>query len=211
MARSKRSSPCAIRGRSTRDANIVRHQLYLGYGGLTAQNRCDYAQVCTFVSCVFFDALVCRVGKLGLNRRGLRFNEKNAAYAFGDVTCRSLVCGRVEQPMEEFQGDLQNLLVCKMVLSLCQLLPWLSRASIYASVRQMIWYPHDLTMKNLVFTDQKINDLMTTSMPEEASKAWFGAAPPDLRWSWCASRLGIQLSKDILCRRGRLRCEQQGV
>jgi cytochrome c1 len=35
-------------------------------------------------------------------------------------------------------------------------------------------------MENLVFSGQKIGDLMTTAMDAESAKAWFGAAPPDL-------------------------------
>lgn len=40
--------------------------------------------------------------------------------------------------------------------------------------------PHGLVMENLVFTGQKIGDLMKISMPEDEAKTWFGATPPDL-------------------------------
>lgn len=40
--------------------------------------------------------------------------------------------------------------------------------------------PHDLYLENLIFDDSEIGSHMTSSMPEEASKAWFGAPPPDL-------------------------------
>jgi cytochrome c1 len=40
--------------------------------------------------------------------------------------------------------------------------------------------PHDIFMANLVFGDQKIGSLMRNAMPVDRSKAWFGAAPPDL-------------------------------
>ncbi len=40
--------------------------------------------------------------------------------------------------------------------------------------------PEELFLENLIFTGQKIGGLMATSMPLEESKAWFGAAPPDL-------------------------------
>ena len=40
--------------------------------------------------------------------------------------------------------------------------------------------PEELFIENLIFTGQKIGGLMATSMPTEESKAWFGAAPPDL-------------------------------
>ena len=40
--------------------------------------------------------------------------------------------------------------------------------------------PHDIAMETLVFTDQKIGDLMTTAMDPDQAKSWFGAPPPDL-------------------------------
>jgi cytochrome c1 len=40
--------------------------------------------------------------------------------------------------------------------------------------------PHEVFLQNLVFTGAKIGALMESSMPSEASKAWFGGAPPDL-------------------------------
>ena len=39
--------------------------------------------------------------------------------------------------------------------------------------------PHDIALKELIFTGQKIGELMVNSMPDE-SKNWFGAPPPDL-------------------------------
>jgi ubiquinol-cytochrome c reductase cytochrome b subunit len=43
-----------------------------------------------------------------------------------------------------------------------------------------IGIPHSMMMDNLVFTDQKIGALMNIAMPEDESKDWFGAQPPDL-------------------------------
>tara|TARA_A100001037_G_scaffold299773_1_gene326089 strand:- start:8201 stop:8935 length:735 start_codon:yes stop_codon:yes gene_type:complete len=40
--------------------------------------------------------------------------------------------------------------------------------------------PHEVALENLVFTDQKIGDLMTSAMDPEKAKQWFGAPPPDL-------------------------------
>jgi ubiquinol-cytochrome c reductase cytochrome c1 subunit len=40
--------------------------------------------------------------------------------------------------------------------------------------------PHAIALENLVFTGQKIGDLMTTSMDPDLAKSWFGAPPPDL-------------------------------
>ena len=39
---------------------------------------------------------------------------------------------------------------------------------------------HDLALENLVFTGQKIGELMTSAMDPEQAKSWFGAPPPDL-------------------------------
>lgn len=40
--------------------------------------------------------------------------------------------------------------------------------------------PHELVLENLIFTDQKIGELMTSAMDKEQAKNWFGAPPPDL-------------------------------
>jgi len=40
--------------------------------------------------------------------------------------------------------------------------------------------PHDLMLQNVVFSGQRIGELMTNAMPTSDAKAWFGAAPPDL-------------------------------
>tara|TARA_A100001037_G_C15146975_1_gene636769 strand:- start:1736 stop:2473 length:738 start_codon:yes stop_codon:yes gene_type:complete len=40
--------------------------------------------------------------------------------------------------------------------------------------------PHEVVVDNLIFTDQKIGELMTSSMDPGKAKDWFGAPPPDL-------------------------------
>ena len=40
--------------------------------------------------------------------------------------------------------------------------------------------PHDVVADELIFTGQKIGELMTTAMDPESAKAWFGGPPPDL-------------------------------
>ena len=40
--------------------------------------------------------------------------------------------------------------------------------------------PHKVTLQNLVFTGQKIGDLMETAISTDGAKNWFGAPPPDL-------------------------------
>jgi len=40
--------------------------------------------------------------------------------------------------------------------------------------------PEKLVVENLMFTGEKIGDLMTNNMPAAAAEKWFGTAPPDL-------------------------------
>ena len=40
--------------------------------------------------------------------------------------------------------------------------------------------PHGIALDNLIFTGQKIGELMEISMDEDDAKSWFGATPPDL-------------------------------
>jgi len=43
-----------------------------------------------------------------------------------------------------------------------------------------IGIPNQLMLDNMVFTGQKIGELMDIAMPADAAKSWFGATPPDL-------------------------------
>ncbi len=40
--------------------------------------------------------------------------------------------------------------------------------------------PEPLMVENLMFTGERIGDLMTNNMPRAAAEKWFGTAPPDL-------------------------------
>ncbi|MEM9624082.1 MAG: cytochrome c1, partial [Pseudomonadota bacterium] len=50
----------------------------------------------------------------------------------------------------------------------------------YEQTVDALGIPHDIALDKLVFTDQKIGELMTNAMPADISKEWFGVAPPDL-------------------------------
>jgi len=50
----------------------------------------------------------------------------------------------------------------------------------YERVADDLDIPLDLMLDNLVFSDQKIGELMTIAMAPADSKTWFGATPPDL-------------------------------
>ena len=74
--------------------------------------------------------------------------------------------------------------------------------------------PHQLMMDNMLFSGQKIGELMKIAMPAENAKAWFGAEPPDLTLvararspEWVYTYL-----KNFYADSSRpLWCEQQGV
>lgn len=50
----------------------------------------------------------------------------------------------------------------------------------YERVADDLGISHNLMLENLVFSDNKIGDLMQNSMSEEHGKRWFGTLPPDL-------------------------------
>lgn len=50
----------------------------------------------------------------------------------------------------------------------------------YERVADDLGIPHDVMLKNLVFTTDRIGELMHSAMPEQFSKVWFGTVPPDL-------------------------------
>lgn len=43
--------------------------------------------------------------------------------------------------------------------------------------------PAELVQSEMIFSDAKIGDLMTTTMPRDKAEEWFGVAPPDLTLS----------------------------
>lgn len=50
----------------------------------------------------------------------------------------------------------------------------------YERVSDDLGIPADIMMENLVFTTNKIGDVMTSAIPQDLAKKWFGTAPPDL-------------------------------
>lgn len=93
----------------------------------------------------------------------------------------AFACGSI--PCDEFKADLSD------KDSLQSGAKWFAnycmgchsaKFSRYERVATDLGIPNDVMMKNLVFSDQKIGDLMTNAMEPAKSKAWFGAAPPDL-------------------------------
>ncbi|MCL4123112.1 UNVERIFIED_CONTAM: hypothetical protein GTU68_007865 [Idotea baltica] len=50
----------------------------------------------------------------------------------------------------------------------------------YNLVAEDLQIPEELLKESLMFTTEKVGDLMKTTMPVEDAKKWFGVAPPDL-------------------------------
>lgn len=50
----------------------------------------------------------------------------------------------------------------------------------YERVSDDLGIPADIMMDNLVFTTDKIGDVMESAIPQDLAKKWFGTAPPDL-------------------------------
>ena len=50
----------------------------------------------------------------------------------------------------------------------------------YGRTADDLGVPRELALESVVFTGQKIGELITTSMDPDQAKSWFGATPPDL-------------------------------
>lgn len=90
-------------------------------------------------------------------------------------------CGTV--PCEEFHADLSDKASlqrgAKYFVNYCMGCHS-ANFSRYGRVAEDLGIPEQDMLQNMVFTDQKIGDLMTIGMAPAKSKAWFGATPPDL-------------------------------
>lgn len=50
----------------------------------------------------------------------------------------------------------------------------------YERMAQDIGLTNDQVLEHLIFSDQKVGETMTNTMPSDQAKQWFGATPPDL-------------------------------
>ena len=95
----------------------------------------------------------------------------------------AMASSATDWPMEDMEPDLQNLpslqngwrLYTNYCLG-CHSLQYQR----YERTADDLGVPHDIALEQLVFTGQKIGAQMTTAMPTELAKVWFGAPPPDL-------------------------------
>ena len=86
-------------------------------------------------------------------------------------------------PMEAFEPDLTNLPSLQNGFKLyanhcvgCHSLKYQR----YGRTADDLGVPRELALESVVFTGQKIGELITTSMDPDQAKSWFGATPPDL-------------------------------
>ena len=91
--------------------------------------------------------------------------------------------GGTDWPMESFDADLENLPSLqngfRLYVNYCMGCHSL-KFQRYERTADDLQIPHELALENLVFTGQKIGELMTSAMDPDKAKAWFGAPPPDL-------------------------------
>lgn len=95
----------------------------------------------------------------------------------------AMAASAINYDMEPFEGDLENLPSLQNGMRLyvnyclgCHSLEYQR----YERTVDDLGIPHELALENLVFTGQKIGELMTNAMAPANAKNWFGAAPPDL-------------------------------
>ena len=86
-------------------------------------------------------------------------------------------------PMEDFEPDLTNLPSLqngfKLYANYCLGCHGLQYQR-YGRTADDLGVPRELALESVVFTGQKIGELITTSMDPDEAKSWFGATPPDL-------------------------------
>ena len=98
-----------------------------------------------------------------------------------NATASGGACGEI--PCDHFHKDLEDKASlqrgAKLFVNYCMGCHS-ANYSRFERVADDLGVPHELVLQNLVFSDQKIGELMTIAMKPEQSKRWFGASPPDL-------------------------------
>ena len=103
--------------------------------------------------------------------------------AFCVIQSYSAVAANNGYPLEDISISLHNMASlqrgAKYFVNYC-LSCHSAQYSRYSKIARDLGIPEDVMKENMMFTKQKIGDLMTISMTAEESLQWFGAAPPDL-------------------------------
>jgi ubiquinol-cytochrome c reductase cytochrome b subunit len=174
----------------------------LGYLGVkpSTPGRTMLAQACTVIYFAYFIAMPfwtrrekClpvpdRVRMTGLSK-GLVFGGLalfvvlvilpiKAVGASEGGPCGAVPCMEPHKPFDfEDKASLQNGL--KYFVAYCMGCHSLNYSR-YGRVGEDLEIPDQVMLDNVIFTEQKIGELMTISMSAEKGKQWFGAMPPDL-------------------------------
>ncbi|WP_075187282.1 ubiquinol-cytochrome c reductase [Teredinibacter haidensis] len=171
----------------------------LGYLGLKAPSpgRTALAQICTVIYFAYFIGMPFwtkmektlpepeRVQKKGLSMPlvlgGLALFLVLVFASISAVASTGGACGAV--PCDHFEADLSDKESlqrgAKFFANYCMGCHS-AQYSRYERVADDLEIPNELMLENLVFSDQKIGELMTISMAADKSKQWLGATPPDL-------------------------------
>jgi len=171
----------------------------LGYLGLKAPSpgRTALAQICTVIYFAYFIGMPFwtkmektlpepeRVQKKGLSMPlvlgGLALFLVLVFASISAVASTGGACGAV--PCDHFEADLSDKESlqrgAKFFANYCMGCHS-AQYSRYERVADDLEIPNELMLENLVFSDQKIGELMTISMDADKSKQWLGATPPDL-------------------------------
>ena len=107
-------------------------------------------------------------------------------------------------PMMDFDPDLENLPSLqngfRLYVNYCLGCHGLKYQR-YERTADDLGIPHAIALENLIPSDQKIGDLITSSMRPEQAEKWFGAPPPDLTLiARARCQVGLQLSANVLRR-----------
>lgn len=171
----------------------------LGYLGVKAPTpgRTILSQICTVIYFAYFIGMPFwttrektfpvpeRVRSKGLNKVvvlggfvlfALLVIVPIKAVAAGGGACGSVPCEHFEADFDD-KPSLQR--GAKVFVNYCMGCHS-ANFSRYERVATDLDIPLDAMLENLVFSDQKIGELMENSMRPEDAKKWFGAAPPDL-------------------------------
>lgn len=120
----------------------------------------------------------------GKNKTKSRFTNLLRGFAALAVVLPALaVAAASDWPMEHITPDLENQPSLqngwRMYNNYCLGCHSLKYQR-YERTADDLGVPHEIALETLIFGDQKIGELMTTSMDPQAAKNWFGAPPPDL-------------------------------
>jgi ubiquinol-cytochrome c reductase cytochrome b subunit len=100
----------------------------------------------------------------------------SAVASEGAFDCGSIPCDKMEPNLEDKESLQRG---AKYFVNYCMGCHS-AKYSRYERVADDLGIPHEVIRGNLLFTEQRIGELMEISMKPDHAKAWFGTVPPDL-------------------------------